>query len=41
MLFQVKVVTEEEFNAHMEDLRKRGQSGQLDTGRTTDRAQDV
>lgn len=41
MLFQVKVVTQAEFDAHMEELRKRGQSGQLDTGRTTDRAQAV
>ena len=41
MLFQVKVVTQQEFDAHMQDLRKRGQSGQLQTGRTTDRAQAV
>ncbi len=41
MLFQVKVVTQEEFDAHMEDLRARGQGGQLLTGRTTDRAQGV
>ena len=41
MLFQVKVVSQQDFDAHMEDLRKRGQSGQLQTGRTTDRAQAV
>ncbi len=41
MLFQVKVVTQQEFDAHMAELRERGQSGQLDTGRTTDRAQAV
>ena len=41
MLFQVKVVTEQEFQAHIADLKNRGQSGLLLTGRTTDQAQTV
>lgn len=41
MLFQVKVVTGEEFQQHMQDLRDKGLSGQLLTGRTSDQAQDV
>lgn len=41
MLFNVKVVTLEEFQAHMADLKQRGQSGLLLTGRTTDQAQGV
>jgi cytochrome c oxidase subunit 2 len=41
MLFQVKVVSQEDFDAHIEDLRKKGLTGQLLTGRTTDQAQKV
>lgn len=41
MLFNVKVVTQAEFDAHVAQLRLRGQSGQLETGRTTDQAQEV
>ncbi|MFT6563384.1 MAG: cytochrome c oxidase subunit 2 [Actinomycetes bacterium] len=41
MLFQLKVVTQEEFDAHVTDLRERGQEGQLNTGRTTNNAQIV
>jgi heme/copper-type cytochrome/quinol oxidase subunit 2 len=41
MLFQLKVVTQEEFDAHVADLRERGQEGQLNTGRTTNNAQIV
>lgn len=33
MLFNVKVVSREEFDQHIEDLKARGQSGQLQTGR--------
>ncbi|MCH9718302.1 MAG: cytochrome c oxidase subunit II [Actinomycetia bacterium] len=33
MLFDVKVVPRAEFEAHMEDLRAAGNSGQLETGR--------
>lgn len=33
MLFNVKVVTQEEFDAHIEELRAMGQTGQLETGR--------
>lgn len=33
MLFQVKVVERAEFDAHIEDLRQRGQTGLLETGR--------
>ena len=36
MLFDVKVVTRAEYNAHIEQLRAKGQVGKLDTGRTTD-----
>jgi cytochrome c oxidase subunit 2 len=35
MLFNVKVVSEAEFEAHVADLRSRGQTGTLNTGRTT------
>ena len=38
MLFDVKVVSRAEYNAHMEDLRAKGQVGRLDTGRATDAA---
>jgi len=41
MLFSLKVVTQQEFDAHVADLRARGQEGQLDTGRTTNNAQSV
>jgi cytochrome c oxidase subunit II len=41
MLFSVKIVTQEEFDAYIQDLRDRGQTGQLDTGRTTNQAQTV
>lgn len=33
MLFNVKVVTQEEFDAHIDELRAKGQTGQLETGR--------
>lgn len=33
MLFNVKVVSQEEFDAHIAQLRERGQEGKLDTGR--------
>ncbi len=33
MLFNVKVVPREEFDAHVEELRDMGQTGQLETGR--------
>ena len=39
MLFQVKVVTREEFDAYIEGLRAKGQTGLLDTGRSTDAGQ--
>ena len=39
MLFQVKVVTREEYNAYIEGLRAKGQTGLLDTGRSTDAGQ--
>ena len=41
MLFTVKVVTQQEFDAHMQDLREKGQFGQLISGRTTESAQGV
>lgn len=41
MLFQVKVVTPEEFAAHVAELKAKGQTGELGTARTTDQAQDV
>ena len=41
MLFTVKVVSQQEFDAHVQALRLRGQTGQLETGRTSDKAQDV
>jgi cytochrome c oxidase subunit 2 len=34
MLFDVKVVSREEFDAHIADLKERGQVGRLDSGRT-------
>jgi cytochrome c oxidase subunit 2 len=34
MLFDVKVVSREEFDAHIADLKERGQVGRIDTGRT-------
>jgi cytochrome c oxidase subunit 2 len=36
MLFRVKVVSPEVFQAHMDDLKARGQVGLLETGRTKD-----
>jgi cytochrome c oxidase subunit 2 len=39
MLFYVKVVPRAEYDAHMAELAAAGQSGQLDTGRTSDEAQ--
>jgi cytochrome c oxidase subunit 2 len=36
MLFDVKVVSRTEYNAHIESLRAKGQVGKLDSGRTTD-----
>lgn len=36
MLFNVKVVSRAEYDAHIEELRKRGQTGQLETGRVND-----
>jgi cytochrome c oxidase subunit 2 len=41
MLFNVNVVTQAEFDAHVAELRAKGQTGQLETGRTTNNAQDV
>src|SRR5690606_28810228 len=41
MLFTVKVVSQEEFDAHMQELREKGQFGQLTPGRTTEAAQGV
>lgn len=41
MLFNVKVVTQAEFDAHINELRQRGLTGQLNTGRTSDQAQKV
>jgi cytochrome c oxidase subunit 2 len=39
MLFYVKVVPRAEYDAHMAELAAAGQTGQLDTGRTSDEAQ--
>jgi cytochrome c oxidase subunit 2 len=39
MLFTVKVVERAEFDAYVEQLRAQGQSGLLDTGRSTDEGQ--
>jgi cytochrome c oxidase subunit 2 len=39
MLFNVKVVSQAEFDAHAAELRALGQTGLLDTGRDTDDAQ--
>lgn len=41
MLFNVKVVSQAEFEQHMEDLRAAGQTGNPSTGRISDAAQDV
>lgn len=41
MLFNVKVVTQSEFDAHVAELKLKGQTGQLETGRTSDQAQKV
>ncbi|HQR78780.1 MAG TPA: cytochrome c oxidase subunit II [Actinomycetota bacterium] len=41
MLFNVKVVSQEEFDAHMQELREKGQFGQLTSGRATESAQGV
>ncbi|MBK6764419.1 MAG: cytochrome c oxidase subunit II [Micrococcales bacterium] len=41
MLFSVKVVSQAEFDAHMQELRAKGQFGQLTSGRTTEAAQGV
>lgn len=38
MLFDVKVVSRAEYDAHMQELRDRGQTGRLDSGRSTDAA---
>ena len=38
MLFDVKVVSRADYDAHIEDLRAKGQVGVLDSGRTTDAA---
>jgi cytochrome c oxidase subunit 2 len=34
MLFDVKVVTRAEYDAHIADLKARGQIGKIDSGRT-------
>jgi cytochrome c oxidase subunit 2 len=39
MLFAVKVVERPEFDAYIADLKAKGQTGTLDTGRTTDAGQ--
>ena len=39
MLFKVKVVERPEFDAYIDDLKAKGQTGTLDTGRTTDAGQ--
>jgi cytochrome c oxidase subunit II len=39
MLFNVRVVPRAEFEAHMDELRKSGQSGQLETGRANQEGQ--
>ncbi|PHX61560.1 MAG: cytochrome c oxidase subunit II [Actinobacteria bacterium] len=39
MLFSVKVVERAEFDAYVEQLKTQGQSGLLDTGRSTDEGQ--
>ncbi|MBU6277809.1 MAG: cytochrome c oxidase subunit II [Actinomycetales bacterium] len=39
MLFNVKVVDQAEFDAFVESLREQGQTGLLDTGRSTDEGQ--
>lgn len=39
MLFEVRVVTREEFDQHMADLEARGQTGMLETDRITDTGQ--
>jgi len=36
MLFNVKVVSRAEYDAHIEELRERGQTGQLETGRVNE-----
>lgn len=41
MLFKVRVVPQTEFDAHIADLRSKGQTGLLETGRTSDQAQSV
>lgn len=41
MLFTVKVVSEEEFEARMQELRDKGQFGQMNPGRATEAAQGV
>ena len=41
MLFTVKVVPQAEFDQHMQELRAKGQFGQLTSGRTTDAARGV
>lgn len=41
MLFWVKVVSPEEYEQHMQELRDAGQAGLLDTGRANDDAQHV
>ena len=40
MLFNVNVVTQDDFNKHVEELKQKGQTGKLQE-RTTDRAQVV
>lgn len=39
MVFYVKIVSRAEYDAHVADLRAVGQTGQLDTGRSSDEAQ--
>ncbi|CAB4748437.1 unannotated protein [freshwater metagenome] len=34
MLFDVKVVSRAEYDAHMADLKERGQVGKIDSGRS-------
>ena len=41
MLFTVKVVSQQEFDQHMQELRQKGQFGQLTSGRATEAAQGV
>jgi hypothetical protein len=38
MLFDVKIVSRSEYEAHMQKLRDAGQTGRLDSGRSVDAA---